>query len=66
MDELPQDCRGRILFGLNVSVAHSTVSDVVYVAVGREAGFLSFLFVGSSFRPTEDVGPHKEIQNSGR
>jgi len=39
MDELLQDGRGRILFGLDMSVAHSTVSDVVYVAAGREAGF---------------------------
>ena len=39
MDELLQDRRGRILFGLNMSVAHSTVSDVVYVAAGRETGF---------------------------
>ena len=39
MEEVLQDRRGRILFGLNMSVAHSTVSDVVYVAAGREVGF---------------------------
>lgn len=39
MEEVLQDRRGRILFGLNMSVAHSTVSDVVYVAAGREVSF---------------------------
>ena len=39
MEEVLQDRRGRILIGLNMSVAHSTVSDVVHVAAGREAGF---------------------------
>ena len=65
MDELPPDRWGRILFGLKLSVPYSTVP-TFYTSRRKRSWLLAFLFVGRSFRPTEGVGPHKEIQNSER
>jgi hypothetical protein len=39
MDELPQDYRGRILFGLEMSGAYPNVQTPHMSATGREAGF---------------------------
>ena len=65
MDELPQDRRGRILFGLKMSVAYSTVPTLC-TSRREENRRPSFLFVSNRFRPAERVGPHEEIQDSGR
>jgi hypothetical protein len=65
MDEMPQDSRGRILFGLKMSVAYPTVS-TLHTSRREEKPTSLVPFVGSSFRPSKHVGPHKEFQNSGR
>ncbi len=65
MDEMPQDSRGRILFGLKMSVAYPTVS-TLHTSRRKEKPTSLVPFVGSCFRPAEHGGPDKEIQNSGR
>ena len=62
---MPQDCRGRILFGLKMSVAFPTVS-TLHTSRREEEPIPLVPFVGSRFRPAKHMGPHKEIQNSGR
>ncbi len=65
MDEMPQDSRGRILFGLKMSVAFPTVS-TLHTSRGEEEPIPLVHFVGSRFRPAKYLGPHKETQDSGR
>ncbi len=65
MDEIPQDSRGRILFGLKISVADPTVS-TLHTSRREERPTSLVPFVGSGFRPAKQVGPHKETQHSGR
>jgi hypothetical protein len=64
-NETPQDCRGRFLFGLKMSVAYSTVS-TVFLSWLEEKPASFVPFVGSRFRLAKRAGPNKEIQNRGR
>ena len=64
-NEMPQDCRGRFLFGLKMSVAYPTVSTAF--SSGWEEKPTSLVpVVGSSFRLAKRAGPNKEIENRGR
>ena len=60
-----QDRWGRILFGLKLSVAYSTVP-TLHTSRREEKLASRVPFRRQKFRPTDGVGPHKEIQNSER
>ena len=56
MDKMPQDCRGRTLFGLKMSVAYPTVS-TLHTSRREEKPTSLVPFVGSRFRPAKERGP---------